>query len=63
MKPRLIELINKDGISKTYEIYKDCMFMPTKEKFKDRIDTFLNVASTKYIACFNQDKIEASVLI
>ena len=38
MKLKLIELINKNEIIKTYEIYKHCMFLPTEEKFNKKID-------------------------
>ena len=63
MKLKLIELINKNEIIKTYEIYKHCMFMPTEEKFSEKIEQFLNDNSVKIFACFNQSKVEGVIVI
>ena len=38
----LIELTHKNDILQTYEIYKHCMFMPTEEKFNQKVEQFLN---------------------
>ena len=54
---KLIELTQKNEIFQTYEIYKHCMFMPTEEKFNNKVDIFLNDNSVKIFACFEQDKI------
>ena len=54
---KLIELTRKNDILQTYEIYKHCMFMPTEEKFNNKVDIFLNDNSVKIFACFEQDKI------
>ena len=53
----LIELTHKNEIFQTYEIYKHCMFMPTKEKFNNKVDLFLNDNSVKIFACFEQDEV------
>ena len=57
MKLELIELTLKNEILQTYEIYKYCMFMPTVEKFNNKVDLFLNDNSLKIFACLEQDKI------
>ena len=54
---KLIELTHKNEIFQTYEIYKHCMFMPTEEKFNNKVDIFLNDNSVKIFAYFEQDKI------
>ena len=54
---KLTELTHKNEIFQTYEIYKHCMFMPTEEKFNNKVDIFLNDNSVKIFACFEQDKI------
>ena len=54
---KLIELTHKNEIFQTYEIYKHCMFMPTEEKFNNKVDIFLNDNSVKIFACFEQDKL------
>ncbi len=56
MELKLIELTDKNAIRKTYEIYKHCMFMPTKEKFNNKIDKFLCDNSIKIFACLQQDE-------
>ena len=60
---KLIELTHKNEILQTYEIYKHCMFMPTAEKFNQKIDRFLNDKSIKFFACLEQDKIIGVIVI
>ena len=57
MELKLKELTRKNEFSQTYDIYKHCMFMPTKEKFIKKVDHFLNDNSIKIFACYIQDKI------
>ena len=57
MDLKLRELTLKNEILQVYEIYKHCMFMPTEEKFSNKVDLFLNDNSVKIFACFEQDKI------
>ena len=57
MDLNLRELTLKNEVLQTYEIYKHCMFMPTVEKFNNKVDQYLNDNSIKIFACFKQDKI------
>ena len=57
MDLKLRELTHKNVVLQTYEIYKHCMFMPTKEKFNNKVDQYLNDNSIKIFACFEQEKI------
>ena len=57
MDLKLRELTLKNEILQTYGIYKHCMFMPTKEKFNNKVDLFLNDNSVKIFACFEQDEV------
>ena len=57
MNLKLRELTLKNEILQTYEIYKHCMFIPTEEKFNNKVDLFLNDNSVKIFACFEQDNI------
>ena len=57
MNLKLRELTLKNEILQTYGIYKHCMFMPTKEKFNNKVDIFLNDNSVKIFACFEQDEV------
>ena len=63
MKLKLIEITHKTEICQTYEIYKHCMFMPTKEKFDKKIDLFLNDNSVKIFACLSQTKIVGIIVV
>ena len=57
MNLKLRELTLKNEILQTYEIYKHCMFMPTEEKFNNKVEQYLNDNSVKIFACFERDKI------
>ena len=63
MKLKLIELTDKNDILKTYDTYKYCMFMPTKEKFSKKTDNFLADKSIKYFACVQQDEIKGVISV
>ena len=63
MEHKLIELTHKNDVCKTYEIYKHCMFLPTEEKFNNKIDTFLIDNSIKIFACFNRGQIVGVIVI
>ena len=57
MDLKLRELTLKNEILQVYEIYKHCMFMPTEEKFNNKVDLFLNDNFVKIFACFSHGKI------
>lgn len=63
MELKLIELTHKDEVSQTYEIYRHCTFMPTREKFSMKADQFINDNSVKIFACCNQDMIEGVIVV
>ena len=63
MNLKLRELTLKNEILQTYEIYKHCMFMPTEEKFNNKVDLFLKDNSVKIFACFEQDKIVGIMIV
>lgn len=63
MKLKLIELTDKNDILKTYDTYKYCMFMPTEEKFNNKIDKFLSDKSIKFFACLQQDVIKGVISV
>ena len=63
MNLKLRELTLKNEVLQTYEIYKHCMFMPTEEKFNNKVDLFLNDNSVKIFACFEQDKIMGIMVV
>lgn len=63
LKLKLIELTNKHEFGNSYDIYKYCMFMPTKEKLKKKTCQFLTDNSIKIFSCFNQDKVVGIMVV
>ena len=63
VKRQLIELTDKNEMRKTYKIYKHCMFMPTEEKFNNKINKFLSDKSIKFFACLQQDVIKGVISV
>ena len=63
MDLKLRELTLKNEILQVYEIYEHCMFMPTEEKFNNKVDLFLNDVLVKIFACFEQDKIVGIMVV
>ena len=59
----LLVLTEKNEILKTYAIYKDCMFLPTEEKFSRKVDSFLNDASVKIFACLKDDEVKGITVL
>ncbi len=57
------ELTDSDEILQTYEIYKDCMFLPSEEKFRKKVDSFLCDDSVKIFACMNHGSIEGIIVL
>ena len=63
MELELIEWTDKNAVLKTYDIYKDCMYMPTEEKFSKKTDTFLNDKSVRIFACLCEGEIKGVIVI
>ena len=63
MELKLKELTHKSEVDKIYNIYKHCMFMPTEEKFKKKIEIYLNDDSIKIFACFNRCEIVGVIVV
>ena len=63
MDLKLRELTLKNEILQAYEIYKHCMFLPTEEKFNNKVDLFLKDIFVKIFACFEQDKIVGIMVV
>ena len=63
MKLRLVELTDKNTIYGIYDIYKTCMFMPTKENFLKKTETFLADENIKIFACIDSNTIKGVCVI
>ena len=60
---KLTELTNKYEFGNTYDVYKHCMFMPTKEKFNKKIEQFVNDNSIKIFACFHRAGVAGVIVV
>ena len=60
---KLKELSNIEDIQGAYDIYKYCMYMPTKEKYENKVDYWLHDKNIKVYACFDSEKIKGIIVI
>lgn len=60
---KLKELTNIEDIQGAYDIYKYCMYMPTKEKYENKVDYWLHDKNIKVYACFDSEKIKGIIVI
>ena len=58
-----IRPIGKSEFLTTYSIYKDCMFLPTEEKFLRKADSFFKDDSVKIFACLCGDVIKGIIAL
>lgn len=59
----LTELTDKSEIRHLYEIYRHCMYMPTKEKFYKKAADFQNDSAVRIFACFRHERIAGVVVL
>ena len=59
----LIQLTSKIDIYQLYDLYKSCMYMPTKEKYSKVIDEFLNDNSIRIFACLHQSEAKGIIVV
>lgn len=63
MEINMIELNNRNDLLNAYDIYRHCMYMPSKEKFGKMIDSFLADNSIKIFACKKCNVIKGIIVI
>ena len=56
MELKLTELTKLDDVLKLYDVYKDCMYMPTYDKFERKMSGYLADDNTHIYACCTEDK-------
>ena len=59
----LTEFTDKTEILQTYDIYKHCMYMPTKEKFCKKAADFQNDQTIRIFACFKQMQLVGIIVL
>ena len=59
----LTEFTDKTDILQTYDIYKHCMYMPTKEKFCKKAADFQNDQTIRIFACFMQMQLVGIIVL
>ena len=57
------ELTRWEDAVNAYNIYKDCMYLPTEEKYQRKIQGFLQEDCTKVFACLCGDKKKGMVVL
>ena len=59
----LKELTNIEDVLGAYDVYKYCMYMPTKEKYENKATNWLQDNNIKIYACFDSEKIKGIIVI
>ena len=59
----LRELTDKEVILQTYDIYQYCMYMPTQEKFKEKVGHYLRDHAIKIFACYSHNQIVSMMVV
>ncbi len=60
---KMKKLSDLDDILKAYDIYKDCMYMPTIQKYTNKMVSFLKNNSVKICACFYEEKLVGIIVL
>ena len=60
---KLIQVVHPADIAKMYDIYKDCMYMPTVEKYNKKIVSKLDHLTVRMFACTYRKKLSGVVVI
>ena len=57
------ELTHWEDAVNAYNVYKDCMYLPTEEKYRRKIEGFLRDDATKVFACLCGDEKKGMVVL
>ena len=63
MELYLKELLRWEDAATAYNIYKDCMYLPTEEKYRRKMQCFLQEDATKVFACLCGDERKGVVVL
>ena len=59
----LIELTDWETIEKGYAVYRDCMYLPTKEKYQQKMQAYLQDAAIKIYGCFCENALKGLLVL
>lgn len=59
----ITELTDMNGVGRIYDIYKYCMFMPTEEKFRRKMEAYLKDDSVRIFACSDRGKTRGAAAV
>lgn len=62
-KMQLVSLTDMDKIKSTYEVYKYCMYMPTKEKFDKKIAEWMSDGKIQIYGCICNGSIRGMIVL
>ncbi len=57
------ELTRWEEAAAGYDVYQDCMYLPTEEKYRRKMQTFLQEEATKVFACFSDDGLKGMLVL
>ena len=56
MHRELLELTTKNELLPLYEVYKDCMYLPNEDKYREKIQSWLMDDWIRIFACVHDNK-------
>ena len=63
MQNIFIELSTEKELLPLFEIYKDCMYLPTKEKYKEKVQHWLQDRSIRIFSCVSDGEIKGLLIL
>lgn len=63
MEMELTELTAENDIAGIYDIYRHCMFMPTKAEFNKKMASFLEDEAVKIFACLYRGAVSGVIVL
>ena len=56
MQVKLLELTTKNELLPLYNVYKDCMYLPNKDKYREKVQSWLMDDWIRIFACVHDSK-------
>lgn len=63
MQLRLTELTGWDALAGGYAVYADCMYLPTKEKYQQKMQAYLQDVAIKIYGCFCETALKGLLVL
>lgn len=63
MQLRLTELTGWEALAGGYAVYADCMYLPTKEKYQQKMQAYLQDVAIKIYGCFCETALKGLLVL